>query len=213
VRMRRYSPRRDVQRHVGLDELLDATDGEPDQPDQPRPIGWVGLVRRAVFITIASALSALVLSQGVLPIVRLSVPYSLLFGVAAGLLVLRAVVGSVAEPDEPDAGSLVGLVGGPVRESIPHRFDDGLYRTVRRWEMRLDWAASERLRFQRLMPGLLGELVDERLRQHHGITRASDPARARHICGAHLWSFLHDDLTAVPTPKQLVSLVDLMEKI
>jgi hypothetical protein len=198
------------QRSVGLDELMDV--GEDEFEPAPR-IGWPGFVRRALYIAVLSALLASVLSFGVLPLARLSVPFVLLLGGIAGLLTLRAVAGSVAQAEELHAGALVRMASGATRETIPHLYDDGLYRTLRRWEMRLDWAGTERARFQRRMPGLLGELVDERLRQHHGITRASDPARSRQLCGERLWAFLHEELPGVPAPRELVALVEKMETI
>ena len=56
---------------------------------------------------------------------------------------------------------------------------DALRAAINGWERPLDWSSGNRERFtERILPRL-GELADERLRQRHGLTRESDPARAR----------------------------------
>jgi hypothetical protein len=90
---------------------------------------------------------------------------------------------------------------------------DGLSRAVMRWETRLEWTSSERKRFAARVPGLVGEVTDERLRQRHGITRASHPERAKEICGPALWAFLEQPLKKLPSPRDLAVVVTELESI
>nr|BFE76467.1 hypothetical protein GCM10020092_097680 [Actinoplanes digitatis] len=58
---------------------------------------------------------------------------------------------------------------------------------MRRWERQLDWSQSDAEKFSRNVLPVLAELADERLRLKHGITRSSDPRRARELLGEPLW--------------------------
>jgi hypothetical protein len=132
-------------------------------------------------------------------------------GVFAGyfaLFLLRRVTARVAPPPPPRA----------------HRHastDDGLYvwggrdalrGAVKRWEVKLVWSQGEQDRFARGVLPALGELVDERLRQRHRLTRATDPDRARALLGKHLWSFLATPARRPPSPRELAAIVDELEK-
>ena len=63
------------------------------------------------------------------------------------------------------------------------------------------------------MTGRLGDLVDERLRQRHGITRASDPRRARTLLGEHVWNLTSAPVARVPSPRDVHQLVQRMESL
>jgi hypothetical protein len=60
---------------------------------------------------------------------------------------------------------------------------------------------------------VLAELTDERLRLKHGITRSSDPRRARELVGDPLWELLDDRDRRVPKARELSQYVDALEKI
>jgi hypothetical protein len=68
---------------------------------------------------------------------------------------------------------------------------DGVLIAVAVWDRRLERARAAPRHAAALLVTHLGELADERLRQRHGLTRGSDPARARAILGDATWSVLH----------------------
>jgi hypothetical protein len=51
------------------------------------------------------------------------------------------------------------------------------------------------------------------LRQRHGLTRASDPARARDLLGDHAWAIIHGYLDAAPPPADVVRAVASIESL
>ena len=57
----------------------------------------------------------------------------------------------------------------------------------------------------------IGELADERLRQRHGLTRASDPHRARQLLGEEAWQFLHTRPRRKVNPRDVASIVAKVE--
>jgi hypothetical protein len=90
---------------------------------------------------------------------------------------------------------------------------DALRAAVKGWERPLDWSASRPERFAKVILPRLGELADERLRQRHGVTRASDPARARALLGERLWTFLDTPPRRTPSPRALAAIVAELEKL
>jgi hypothetical protein len=69
---------------------------------------------------------------------------------------------------------------------------DGLYLATARWDTRLAWAKlqNDKGQFARTVQPRLVGIIDERLRQRHGIARSTDPARARALLGEPLWKFV-----------------------
>jgi hypothetical protein len=144
-------------------------------PAMPAPRRrWLG---RAAFqlVAISAVVYTAARAIGIAP----SLP--LLLTVIGGAVLVRAAAGAAGEPpwrrvrdvmrrppDPPDVG----------------RRDDGMLAAVRIWD--------RRLAVERTVAGALNqaiaELADERLRQHHGVTRAGDPERARRLLGEPLWS-------------------------
>ncbi|WP_328465247.1 hypothetical protein OHA21_43080 [Actinoplanes sp. NBC_00393] len=105
--------------------------------------------------------------------------------IVAALVVLRLILYAaslVTPPPAPHLRSRFGPEAPPVA--------DALRATVRRWEQNLDRAHSDPELYTRNVLPVLAELTDERLRLRHGITRASDPRRARELLGEELWSAL-----------------------
>jgi hypothetical protein len=60
---------------------------------------------------------------------------------------------------------------------------------------------------------VLAELADERLRLRHGITRASDPRRARDLLGDPLWAALHDPGRRTAKSSELETYVTALERL
>jgi hypothetical protein len=60
---------------------------------------------------------------------------------------------------------------------------------------------------------VLAELTDERLRLRHGITRATDPRRARELLGDPLWAALHDRGRRTPKAREFETYVDVLERL
>lgn len=132
--------------------------------------------------------------------------------VAAGflaLLLLRRVTTRLAssldplrapddEPDDPERAL---------------RDEDALIVAIRSWESELSQAQGRSDRFREVVLPLLRDLADERLRQRHGITRASDPARARQLLGERLWRLLDTPPKRIPAPRDLAALVAELEQV
>jgi hypothetical protein len=136
-------------------------------------------------------------------------PYPVTFSVTLALLVLRRIVRQVAPrlrepevlPSREDDWQRAGSVA------------DGAVAAAARWDTRLSWTESDPDRFGRTVAPMLAELVDERLRQRHGITRATDPQRARELLGDPLWTLLVTPVTRSLTPRELAALVAQMEAL
>ena len=61
---------------------------------------------------------------------------------------------------------------------------------------------------------MLAELTDERLRLRHGITRASDPRRARELLGEPLWQLLAEPgRRRAEGPRAVETYVDALERL
>jgi hypothetical protein len=99
------------------------------------------------------------------------------------------------------------------RRHVEDYTPDGLTHVVRRWQNRLDWCHADAGAFTRKIQPQLAEIVDERLRQRHGIIRAKEPHRAARIVGEPLWTFLTTPVRRPPSPRELAYLIDQMEKI
>lgn len=185
-----------------LDELLRYED-EPPRARADRP-GWRWAANSLVA---AAAISGFVVFSA--RVMGIGLPYAVVFSVTLALLVLHRVVKEVAPRP-------------PGRDVVPARDDDwrwagpvgdGAAAAAARWETRLSWTESDPDRFGRTVAPMLAELVDERLRQRHGITRAGDPQRARELLGDPLWTFLATPVTRSLTPREFAALVAQMEEL
>ena len=90
---------------------------------------------------------------------------------------------------------------------------DSLRAAVRRWEKTLTRAHNDPDLYTRNVLPALAELTDERLRLRHGITRATDPRRARELIGDPLWAALHDRGRRTPKARDLESYVEVLERL
>lgn len=146
-------------------------------------------LRRVFFALILGSLI-----WGVLWVARVGVFYPLAPAIVLVLLVLREAVGRMrgrALPPELTAAdrelsSVDRRLG--LRSGTPLR--DGVEIAVGRWEDRLSWGERDGKRLATVVVPRIAELTDERLRQKYGLTRASDPARARQLLGEELWQLL-----------------------
>jgi hypothetical protein len=189
-----------------LDDLLAA--GAP-MPPLPRREDRLRLpVILLLTIMAAAAISAL------LAALRVTVPFFVVAALCVGVVLLRRAVRAVAEPGWLRAGDLVASprITRPHEPGGWYAGGDGMVAAVRQWDRRLDWGLTHPDRFVNTTLPRLGELVDERLRQRHGITRASDPARARELLGENLWALLAPR-TQVPSHKQIIAAIADLERL
>jgi hypothetical protein len=191
----------------GLDDLFTFT-AEPAPEPEPEPerpnsrAGWV--IRNALLIAIATVVTV---AGFRLAGVRLPILMIVAFFVALRLLMLA--VSEVAPPPLPHAAVRRG------EESAEYHWTgtDSLRTAVRRWEHRLDWSQSDADRFSRNVLPVLAELTDERLRLRHGLTRASDPRRARELVGEPLWLALSEPGRRPPKRADLATFVEALERL
>ena len=177
---------------------------EPEEVvEKPRSrVGW--LVRNTLLVAIATVVAVAGLrSRGI------SVSVLLVVSAFVALRLLMLAVSEVSPPPQPRPAARRGEEDGDYRWAGT----DTLRAAVRSWERQLDWSQSDAERFSRnVLPGL-AELTDERLRLKHGITRSSDPRRARELLGEPLWEFLDAPGRRMPKPRELSSYVEALEKI
>ncbi|WP_127499645.1 hypothetical protein [Actinoplanes solisilvae] len=187
----------------GLDDLFG---GREDLPvaDEPAPeqrkrswLGWV--LRNLLLIAVTTAVIVAALRSA-------DVEISVLFVVAA-LAGLRLVLLAVAEVRSPPAPKRSDR-----RRSDNTAGTDSMRAAVRRWERDLERAQADDDLYSRNVLPVLAELTDERLRLRHGITRASDPRRARELLGDKLWAVLADG-RRLPRARDLESYVDVLERL
>ncbi|MBL6278831.1 hypothetical protein JMF97_21975 [Micromonospora fiedleri] len=191
---------------TSIDDLLRFEEDRPVQPEQ-RPAGRVRSV--ATFLGVAAA-STVVLVAG-LRAVGLRVSLLVLVAAVVTLLLVRRIVVLLAPPSRP-ARSTSGTGG---EEDGMYNWDarDALRTAVNRWEVPLEWSKSRPERFGGVVLPRLAELADERLRLKHGVTRESDPTRARALLGDRLWMFLENPPRRTPSPRDLAVIVAELEKI
>lgn len=194
---------------AGLDDLLSYDDGSTSTAGKPRTrIG--GALRMALA---AAALTAVTLVG--LRMLGVTLPSGV---VAAGWLAMLAV-GRVSGRLRPSPlGRRRAYRYGDDDEQWRRAAEDVLHAAVRRWERRLAWSQGKPDHFNRFLPAI-GELVDDRLRQRHGLTRGSDPRRARALLGERAWSLLastssrHATPRHTPSPQDLAAIIAELEKI
>lgn len=177
---------------------------EPVVAEEKRRSRTGRIVGNVLLVVLATVVTVAVLrSQGI------SVSVLLIVAAFASLRLLMLAVSEVAPPPLPRAKGRRGEESGDYRWAG----NDTLRVAVRRWEQQLDWAQHDAERFSRIVQPALAELVDERLRLRHGITRASDPRKARELLGEPLWQVLDDPGRRPPKARELSAYVDALEKI
>jgi hypothetical protein len=192
---------------AGIDDLLSFGDDDEPVAEPVRQRSRAGWLLRNALLTVAATAATVVLLR--LAGIRVSVLL-----VAAAFIALRALhllLAEVAPPPVPG----VAARRRPGEEDGLYRWSgsDGLRGAVRRWESRLDWSQTDAGRFSRNVLPELAELADERLRQRHGITRASDPRRARDLLGEPLWQLLAEPGRRPPKARDWAALVAARENV
>jgi hypothetical protein len=202
-------------RMVGLDELFEVAPTPHEKPKAPEfsAMWWV----RKGFIAIGLSVAIFL----VLYVVRVGVPFPLILVTVLAILVLRDSLGQLADEPLPTEVTGAGMaqtvpdeLSGPLeglRYSVAAT--DGVRFAVGRWEDRLLWGDRDGARFATMVVPRLVELVDERLRQRHGITCASDPVRARRLLGDEVWQFLHSPPSRAANPQHVASIVAKVEDL
>ncbi|WP_030436655.1 hypothetical protein [Actinoplanes subtropicus] len=187
----------------GLDDLFSLA-GEPvEEPAEPAvkkrstPL-WI--LRNALLIVAATVVTVAALRSA-----GTHVSILLIVAFYTGLRLVLFAVSEVAPPPSPKRRS--GFTRGG------ERTPDSLRAAVRRWERNLDRAHSDPDLYARNVLPVLAELADERLRLRHGITRASDPRRARELLGDPLWAALHDRGRRSAKSSELETYVNALERL
>ncbi|HLU32665.1 MAG TPA: hypothetical protein VKZ74_01400 [Natronosporangium sp.] len=185
---------------TSLDDLLSQEQEDGRRPS--RPAGEVARWLLRTGLLAAAVAAALVL---VLRVLGYGLSFPVAMATSFALLGLRALVAGLGPPPPAEVAPL------PPAEPPPLR-PDHLAAAVRTWQIRLSWGRAGIRPFTRTSPWL-AELVDERLRQRHGFTRASDPARARTLLSDKLWSYLADPDARTPSPRDLAGFLIEMERL
>jgi hypothetical protein len=183
----------------GLDDLLGYEEDESHQ--QRRASSNI-----AVVLPTIGVLSVLI--WWVLGRMTVGTPYLLVLGSMLAIYLLRVVLGTIHAPRLP-----VTLRNTPPRSASAGTNDDGIRQAARRWDQRLDYAHDDARHMAHLIQPAFADVVDERLRLVHGITRASDPARARELIGPQLWKFITQPVPRQVTPQEIATLVAQMEAL
>jgi hypothetical protein len=188
----------------GLDDLFAMVAEPAEEPfeadEKPRsPVLWV--TRNLLLVGVATVVTVAVLRS-----LRLGVSVPV---VAAAFVALRLLLLAVAEVAPPPAPK---RTAGPDTAASPHGADV-LRSAVGQWEQRLEWSQSDPVAFARNVLPVLAELADERLRLRHGMTRASDPRRARELLGEPLWLALGDAGGRSPRARDLADYVAALERL
>jgi hypothetical protein len=191
-----------------LDDLLRHEEEPPAVA--PRRAGHAGLAWLGRTALVSAGLAG-VLVLG-MRAAGIGAPFPLAFMVILALLTLRQLVRLVAVPP-PSRASVRRPVSLPDEGGYNWGNVDGLRAATNRWENRLDWCEGEPVRFARTVQPRLAEIVDERLRQRHGFTRATDPARARPLLGDPLWTFLESPVGKPLTPREFAGVIAALEAL
>jgi hypothetical protein len=186
-----------------LDELLSYDEDHRHRGPQRRR-GWLRLFAAVV----ACALSAFAV-QSVLRVFGYTVEFPIALGVALAIVGLTILVNRIGPGRIPDTL----FKAPPRRVSFDDVSEDGVRDGVKNWQMRLDWTGQDATRFAAGVQPALVELIDERLRSRHGVSRASDPERARDLLGPELWRFVNEPVRRRPTARDLAPLVAAMEAL
>ena len=193
-----------------LDDLLSA--GDEPEPEAARPATdtlWWWLLK-AVLWSVLLALPIWYVARSA----GFATPYPLVAMVLLVARVLRALLRWVAPQALPNTliRPSAELISADQAEASKR---DGLVMATRRWETRLSFSRlhGDRNQFARTVQPKLVELIDERLRLRHGLTRAGDPERARAVLGEPLWHFVTVPVRKNLSLRDVTELITLMEAL
>jgi hypothetical protein len=196
----------------GLDDLFASAEAryveepvEVVEERQPSRLAWI--LRNLLLVAVATVVAvAGFRSAGI------DVSILLIVSAFIALRLLMLAVSEVAPPKIPKAAQR--RANAADADGLYHwGGTDSLRAAVRRWEQRLEWSQSDPNAFSRNVLPVLAELADERLRLRHGLTRASDPRRARELLGEPLWLVLTEPGRRPPKAKDLTMYVESLERL
>nr|WP_296068089.1 hypothetical protein [uncultured Actinoplanes sp.] len=191
---------------MSLDDLFSAASEERGRPQEPEPGPKKRNTVLRLVLNIALIAAATTVTMAALRAGDLSISVVLVAAAFLGLRLIMLAVSLVKAPPLPKRRDQNGSgQDGPA--------GDALKAAVRRWELTLDRAHSDADLYSRNVLPVLAELTDERLRLRHGITRATDPRRARELLGDPLWAALHDRGRRTPKPRELETYVEALERL
>ncbi|GLZ57479.1 MULTISPECIES: hypothetical protein [Micromonospora] len=191
---------------TSIDDLLAFEEEAAPTGPGARDSRWRPVLRSLAW---AAALVAVLLVG--LRAVGLQVSLPVLIAGVLAVLAVRRVTALLAPPPPPPGGARVGT--GEEDGSYNWGARDALRSAINRWEWPLDWSSTRPERFTGTVLPRIGELADERMRLKHGVTRESDPARARALLGERLWTFLETPPRRTPSPRDLAVIVAELESI
>ena len=191
---------------TSIDDLL-SFEGERAEPAGAPRSGRVRWVLRTLAVTAAIVVVVVVALRAV----GLQISLGIIVAGVLALLAVRRVTAALSPPPPPRAGSRALAGEEPGAWNWGAR--DALRSAINGWEWPLDWSTTQPERFTGHVLPRIGELADERLRQKHGVTRESDPARARILLGEPLWTFLSTPSRRPPSPRELAAIVAELEKL
>ncbi|GIJ28605.1 hypothetical protein Vqi01_37670 [Micromonospora qiuiae] len=192
---------------TSIDDLLSFEEERPPRPDRREG----GRLRTVLSVLGVAAAATLVLVAG-LRAVGLRVSLLVLVAAVLTLLLVRRIVAVLAPP--PKSRRLADASrGGEENGMYNWMARDALRTAINGWATPLDWSRNRPERFTKIILPRLAELADERLRLKHGVTRESDPGRARVLLGDRLSAFLETPPRRTPSPRDLVAIVAELEKI
>lgn len=199
-------PRSAVPTDTGLDDLLSITS------EGAEFVAPVESSRRWIVVSLGAAFALSAVAYTGFRAFDLQPSYALLFAVSLGVVLVRRAARAAREPAWCRVGDLVRPpVGRATWSDGGHR--DGMVTAILRWDRRLDWGNGYTERFSATLLPRLWELANERLRQRHGITLASDPEGARALLGPDIWSLLVGESPTTPSPAQVTALVARLAEI
>ncbi|MEU4527635.1 hypothetical protein OG400_10965 [Micromonospora ureilytica] len=191
---------------TSIDDLLAfEEEGAPAGP-KARDSRWRPVLRSLAW---AAALVAVLLVG--LRAVGLQVSLPVLIAGVLAVLAVRRVTALLAPPPPPPPARQAGA--GEEDGSYNWDARDALRGAINQWERPLDWSSNRTERFTEVVLPRIGELADERMRLKHGVTRESDPARARVLLGERLWTFLETPPRRTPSPRDLAVIVAELESV
>lgn len=192
--MSRDEPEYDDDSEYGENQTIEDLLGFEDEPpprerrSSGRGAWWIKSILVAAGLAAVTVFGARIFGY--------TVPIPVVVAVFLALLILRRVT-----------GSLVPLPANRVRrpsngtEDGSYNFGgrDALRSVVARYERLLERAGAD-ARAAQAGHRAIADIADERLRQRHGVSRQTDPDRARGLLGDPLWHYLH-----TPPKKTLAS--------
>jgi hypothetical protein len=166
-----------------------------------------GVVRK-VLTPVIVAVTISVVAHLVLVGTRVGVSFALVFATVTALVALRYTLRALDIQKLPQTL----LASAPVRHMVQPK-TDGMSEAARSWNNRLEFAHDDSGRLDRLIRPAFVDIINERIRLGHGITRGSDPELFRQLVGPELWKFMTMPVPRRFSPHMIATLVAQMEEL